>query len=97
MKALRKTISEGLLQARKSRGLSQSELATLTGLKPSAVSHFETARRMPTVHNLLRLACALNVSLDALFGRVAPDSTGTPKRPKAGGTSGRKRKQKGGK
>jgi transcriptional regulator with XRE-family HTH domain len=78
MKRLRVTISKGLAKARRERGLSQSELAQLTGLLPSAVAHFEAGRRMPTVHNLARLADALGISLDALFGRVAPDSIRTP-------------------
>jgi transcriptional regulator with XRE-family HTH domain len=91
MKRLRVTISKGLAKARRERGLSQSELAKLTGLLPSAVAHFEAGRRMPTVHNLARLADALEISLDALFGRAAMES-GTPKAHAERRTPARKRR-----
>ena len=52
------------------RKLSQSELAELSGLQPSAVSHFETGRRSPSFDNLKRLADALHVTTDYLLGRV---------------------------
>jgi transcriptional regulator with XRE-family HTH domain len=52
------------------RGLSQSDLATKTGLQPAAISHFETGARRPSFENLRRLAVALDVSTDYLLGRV---------------------------
>jgi transcriptional regulator with XRE-family HTH domain len=90
MEKLRRTISKGLADARLAKGLSQSDLARRTGLLPAAVAHFEAARRMPTVHNLLRLADALDLSLDSLFGR---DSNRTPKRSVKPKAIGRRRKQ----
>jgi transcriptional regulator with XRE-family HTH domain len=71
---LRKMIAIGLSKARERRGMSQSELAKATGLMPSAVSHFELGRRTPTCENLLKLADALEISLDDLFGRTAGQS-----------------------
>lgn len=56
------------------RKLSQSELAGLSGLQPSAVSHFETGRRSPSFDNLRRLADALDVTIDYLLGRVEDPS-----------------------
>ncbi len=50
--------------------MSQSELAERAGFQPSAVSHFETGRRAPSFDNLRRLADALGVSTDYLFGRM---------------------------
>ena len=91
MKHLRNTIATGLARARKKRGLSQSQLAKLTGLLPSAVAHFEAARRMPTVGNLSKLADALGISIDDLFGR---DAIGTPRGRKRAGANPRKTKQK---
>ena len=54
---------------RQSKGLSQTDLAKRTGLKPAAISHFETGERKPSFENLIKLADALGVSMDYLFGR----------------------------
>lgn len=58
-----------LRAARERKGLSQSDLASRSGLQPSAVSHFETGRRSPSFENLRALADALGVSADYLVGR----------------------------
>lgn len=61
---------EGRLETiRKIRGLSQSDLSKLTGLQPSAISHFECGRRKPSISNLVKLADALDVQTDYLLGR----------------------------
>jgi transcriptional regulator with XRE-family HTH domain len=59
-----------LRAARELRGLSQSQLAKLSKLQASAVSHFETNTRKPSFANLRRLADALDVTTDYLLGRV---------------------------
>jgi len=59
-----------LVAARKKRGFNQEELAQKSGLKPAAVSHFETGARKPSFDNLRRLADALNVTADYLLGRT---------------------------
>lgn len=59
-------IRQGLRECREMRGMSQTDLAKATGLEPSAVSHFETGQRVPSLGNLIRLADALNVTLDVL-------------------------------
>ena len=61
--------SKRLNAARRMRGLSQSDLASKTGLKQVAVSFFETGRRAPSFGNLKRLADALEVTTDYLMGR----------------------------
>jgi ribosome-binding protein aMBF1 (putative translation factor) len=65
-----KLFAERLQAARQLRKLSQSELATKSGLQPSAVSHFETGRRAPSFDNLKALSIALEVTTDYLLGRV---------------------------
>jgi transcriptional regulator with XRE-family HTH domain len=60
---------ERLTAARNLRGLSQSQLATKSGLDPSSVSHFEAGGRKPSFENLKRLAGALDVTTDYLLGR----------------------------
>ncbi len=65
-----KIFAERLQSARQLRKLSQSELATKSGLQPSAVSHFEIGRRAPSFDNLKALSIALEVTTDYLLGRV---------------------------
>lgn len=60
-----------LVTARRHRGFSQDELAGRTGLKPAAISHFETGTRKPSFDNLRKLADALTVTSDYLLGRTS--------------------------
>ena len=48
-------VAARLSALREMRGITQAELAQRCGLKPAAVSHFETARRRPCLRNLLKL------------------------------------------
>jgi len=59
-----------LRAARELKGWTQAELADQAKLKGSAISHFETGRRAPSLANLKRLADALSVTVDYLLGRV---------------------------
>ena len=61
--------AERLKEIRKSKKLKQSDLASKTGLKVAAISFFETAKRRPSLGNLIKLADALAVSVDFLLGR----------------------------
>lgn len=65
---LKVKVGARLRSARDVRGLTQAEVAEITGLKPSAVSHFEAGRRAPSLANLVRLSRALHVSADKLLG-----------------------------
>jgi len=56
-----------LRKAREDRELSQSDLARLAGLQPSAIAHFEAERRKPSFDNVRALAVALKVSADYLL------------------------------
>jgi len=62
---------------RESKGLSQSDLGKLTGLKPAAISHFETGPQKPSFDTLVKLADALSVSMDYLFDRDTDRATTT--------------------
>jgi transcriptional regulator with XRE-family HTH domain len=57
--------------ARVDRGFSQRALAKASGIFQGHISHFERGRRQPLIHNLVRLAAALEVSTDYLLG-LAP-------------------------
>jgi transcriptional regulator with XRE-family HTH domain len=63
------TLARNLKTLRGRRGLTQAELGKLAGLEPSAVSHFEVGRRAPSCASLIRIADALDASIDDLFGR----------------------------
>ena len=62
--------SQRLRAAREYRGLTQNDLAKLSGINPAAISHFETGGRKPSFDNLLLLASKLDVTTDYLLGRV---------------------------
>ena len=50
----------------------QEDVASLAGLKPSAVSHFETGHRLPSFENLRDLVIVLKVSADFLLDIPRP-------------------------
>jgi DNA-binding XRE family transcriptional regulator len=64
-----KVFGQRLQQARKLRKLSQGELADISHLQPTAISHYENASRRPSLSNLSKLATALHVTVDYLVGR----------------------------
>lgn len=63
-----------LRELREARALDQIGLAARARLQASAISHYESGRRVPSLRNLLRLADALYVPIDYLVGRT-PDNT----------------------
>jgi transcriptional regulator with XRE-family HTH domain len=60
---------------REMRGLTQGELGTRAGIAAASVSHFETGQRVPSLDSLVKLADALQVSVDVLLGRVPVDNS----------------------
>lgn len=66
-------LAEGLRQLRAERGLTQTEVARLAGVSPSAISQAEAGHRGLGVETLLALSEAAGVSLDTLFGH-SPDT-----------------------
>lgn len=73
--------SEILMRERKSRGLSQEDLAGMVNVSRQAVSKWETGDAMPDLPKLLALADALDISLDELCGREIPPVTDIPPAP----------------
>jgi len=55
---------------RELRKLTQAELGTRAGIAAASISHFETGQRAPSLDSLVKLADALNISVDALLGRA---------------------------
>ena len=62
----------------KLRGMSQVELARVTGLPATSIAHFERGTRKPSFESLRKVAIALNVSTDYLLGRVDVPHAGAP-------------------
>ena len=60
-------VAASLRSLRETRGLSQTDLARLAGVTPSAVSQAERGDRGLSLETLLRLANALHMSLDDLL------------------------------
>lgn len=59
--------AENLREARKSKGLTQIQLAQQIGVTNSAVSFYETAKRMPNLRIVSIMSNVLDVSLDDLI------------------------------
>ena len=62
--------SKRLLEARKKLNISQKVLADCVNISPASLSAYEQKGKYPTLDVAVRLADALNVSLDWLSGRV---------------------------
>jgi transcriptional regulator with XRE-family HTH domain len=56
-------IAEQVVEQRKARGLSQKELAELTGTTQSAIARLESGGRPPRIDTLLNIAEALDCEL----------------------------------
>ena len=56
-------IAEQVAEQRKARGVSQAELAELTGTTQSAIARLESGGRPPRIDTLLRVAEALDCEL----------------------------------
>jgi transcriptional regulator with XRE-family HTH domain len=67
---LQRVFSQRVKQVRESRGMSQSELARLVGIKPGVISQCEACRRLPTIKAICDIATALCASVDYLCGRT---------------------------
>lgn len=60
-------LAEGLRRQRVERGLTQTDMARLAGVSPSAVSQVETGHRGLALDTLLTLSDSLGVSIDTLL------------------------------
>jgi transcriptional regulator with XRE-family HTH domain len=60
-------VARQVTEQRQARGLSQRELAELTGTTQSAIARLESGTRPPKIDTLLRVANALDCELDVTF------------------------------
>lgn len=69
-----------LRELRDARGWTQGQLAERARVPPAMISHFETGvRGAPSADNLVKLANALEVSLDYLLGRADQPEIASPR------------------
>ena len=64
----RGTFAQRLLEIRKSKGLTQMEMAKLTGISTRMIAHYETKVKHPAPESLVLLAKALKITIDELLG-----------------------------
>lgn len=64
------TFGECLKTERKTRNLTQAELAKVLGVTERTIRNYETGEREPDLTQAVKLADFFNVSLDYLFGRT---------------------------
>ena len=62
-------LSGNILALRKSRGLSQSQLAQLADIPRSTLTHIESGSGNPSLQNLSKISVALQVGVDELLSR----------------------------
>ena len=62
------SLSRRLVEAREALRWTQDDLARAAGMQCTAISHFETDNRTPSLSNFVKLAKALRVSADWLLG-----------------------------
>lgn len=63
-------IGRKILGARKSRGLTQDELAAGSGIDSSNIRAYESGRSMPNVQSLVRIASVLGVAPGTFIDEV---------------------------
>lgn len=61
------SVSQRITKRREELGFSQSELARRAGLKPPAISQYESGARTPSYEAVIKLSNALNLSADYLM------------------------------
>jgi|SRR5262245_26365043 len=66
-------LSNRLRKARDVAGLTQAELAEQVGVTSQAVSQWERGETTPEVRNIPRIAAALNLQAEELFGLLSDD------------------------
>ncbi len=65
-----KIISKRLLQSRKDKNLTQSELSEKVGFSQRTYSDYETGKTIPTTSKLCYIAMYYNISIDYLVGKT---------------------------
>jgi len=62
-----KEIGKRIIEARKSKSMSQEQLAISSGIDRTHMGFIEQGRRKPTLSTLFKISNSLNVSLEQIF------------------------------
>jgi len=63
-------LADQIKRARRRAGLSQHQLATMVGVQQSGISHWESGKVAPELHNILKVAEVLKIAFSDLVPRV---------------------------
>lgn len=63
-------LRKNLRAFRKRRGMTQAQMGVKSAVGAASISHFETGQRTPTIGTVVKLADALDVTVDSLLGRA---------------------------
>jgi transcriptional regulator with XRE-family HTH domain len=75
-----KMFGRRLKERREARGWTQEQLAERSKVPAAMISHFETGvRGTPSADNLVKLANALDVTIDYLLGRAEEPNVASPR------------------
>ena len=64
-----KYLSNNLITLRKRKGLSQDQLAKIAEIPRSTITHIESGLGNPSLHNMVRLSNALQISIEEMLSR----------------------------
>jgi len=65
---IKETFPQRLVRLRKEKGISQKELANLSGLSPRMIAHYESQVSHPSLDKVEKIAQALGIQLTDLLG-----------------------------
>jgi len=65
---IRSSFGLRLSQIRTAKGITQRELAKITGISPRMIAHYETLVQTPSVVMVTRITKALKITVDDLMG-----------------------------
>ena len=69
----RASLSHHLRRLRTMNGITLDKLSAITGLDKGYLSRLERGQKMPSIATVMKLASALSVSIDQLFGLALPN------------------------
>ena len=67
-------LNDRMKKARKARRITQEQLAEMANVTRGMIARYETTNHLPSIDTLIRIADALDVSIDYLLGRAEFDS-----------------------
>ncbi len=67
MNDIKKLLGQRIRELRKSRGLTQEQLAEIIGIGTPNISYFETGKFIPAIETMQKIASALNVEIFELY------------------------------